>query len=773
MLLGAARVSESVRNDDHARSPWHAGGCLCWIGAAGIVAIAVMRCVVAFLPQTIFDVDPAGERTVVIASLGMGGSLLLDALLIVACLVALLGEWRGGRGLDPLLLTLALAPLPMVWWHGFTNAGDLWRGSTWAAAALACVTVAHLARQRNMRIALTASLLAVVVPMLARGVTQVTYEHDDMLADYRANRAVYLQQRGWEEDSPATRIFERRLEHREPTGWFTSTNLFGSIAGCAAIMFIGLAIVAMRSRMQSGWWFLMLMVAAACAAGLWITSSMGAMLATIAGGLVLAVIAFACRASGHRHAGGYVTGLLVAMIFGATLGVIARGALLPEGFFGEKSLLFRWHYLQAASEIVNAHTLTGVGPDGFQQAYTLHRPVRNPEEVQSAHAMFTDWLSTLGVLGGAWVALIVVMAARAGQSLMTPANPDPDATAALRPAVRFGSCVAALALAPAMLIEWQALIPIDVFVRGLTLAAYIAAAAMIAAVLVRCDDRWLRGVSIAGATVLLVHGQIEMTFFQNGSVVWCMAMVGMNAGRRQARSRGFNYAVGAIAMLAIVGWLGWLSWAGVLPALRQERLMLGAARLLDQVRNDPQNHEVILTQRPQAAKKLVEAYEAWPINVRPLNAAADQLFIAAAPPPPATTTAPTSARPADRSAGVALGLMADAADLVDRAVIEHNDPSSLALARTIHTTLAMLTDDTEQWAAALSVSRRLADGDPHGVQPWVRLGDVLWQAGERNEAKKAYQRALRNSDNFDLDALKQLSPRIREILERRIDEVGE
>jgi tetratricopeptide (TPR) repeat protein len=462
------------------------------------------------------------------------------------------------------------------------------------------------------------------------------------------------------------------------------------------------------------------------------------------------------------------------MILGATLGVVVRGVLLPEGFVGEKSLLFRWHYLQAASEIVNMYALTGVGPDGFQQAYTLHRPLRNPEEVQSAHAMFTDWLATLGMLGGAWVALIILMAARAGQSLMTPISPDADRASAMRMAVRFALCVAALALAPATFIEWQAMIPIDIFVRGLALGGYIAAAAMIAAVLARGDDRWLRGVSIAGATVLLVHGQIEMTFFQNGSVVWCMAMVGMNAGARPTRSRGFNNAVGAIAMLAIVGWLGWLTWTGTLPALRQERLMLDAARLLDQVRNDPQNHEVILTQRPRAAKKLVEAYEAWPINVRPLNAAADQLFIAAAPPPPpASTTAPTIARPADRSAGVALGLMADAADLVDRAVIEHNDPSSLALARTIHTTLAMLTDDTEHWAAALSVSRRLADGDPHGVQAWLRLGDVLWQAGEPKEAKKAYQRALRNSDNFDLDELKQLSSRVREILKRRVDEAGE
>ena len=60
--------------------------------------------------------------------------------------------------------------------------------------------------------------------------------------------------------------------------------------------------------------------------------------------------------------------------------------------------------------------------------------------------------------------------------------------------------------------------------------------------------------------------------------------------------------------------------------------------------------------------------------------------------------------------------------------------------------------------------------DPHGVGSWRRLGDVLWLAGARTEAADAYGQALANSDNFDLDPLKQLSEARRRELHSRIEQ---
>ena len=54
------------------------------------------------------------------------------------------------------------------------------------------------------------------------------------------------------------------------------------------------------------------------------------------------------------------------------------------------------------------HALTGVGPDGFQQAYLFAKNPLSPEEVSSPHSILFDWLSTLGVAGLAWGALLVL-----------------------------------------------------------------------------------------------------------------------------------------------------------------------------------------------------------------------------------------------------------------------------------------------------------------------------------------------------------------------------
>src|SRR5262245_20501581 len=97
--------------------------------------IAVLRGVVAFAPRVVFDVDPTIDPAP-FAGLGPAGSLWLDVLLLAACSFALLGEALSGRDLDWKLLVLALIPAPIVLWHGWNDAGDAWRGTTWLAAML-------------------------------------------------------------------------------------------------------------------------------------------------------------------------------------------------------------------------------------------------------------------------------------------------------------------------------------------------------------------------------------------------------------------------------------------------------------------------------------------------------------------------------------------------------------------------------------------------------------------------------------------------------------
>ena len=49
-----------------------------WTGALGIAAVAIVRCVIVFAPQLVFDVDPVIDPTP-LPGLGPAGSLFLDA----------------------------------------------------------------------------------------------------------------------------------------------------------------------------------------------------------------------------------------------------------------------------------------------------------------------------------------------------------------------------------------------------------------------------------------------------------------------------------------------------------------------------------------------------------------------------------------------------------------------------------------------------------------------------------------------------------------------
>ena len=127
---------------------------------AGIAAIALMRCIIAFVPDVYFDFDPAVDPAP-LAGMGKGGSLFLDALLLVFCAlgfieIALRGQLQGR------LVLLAFLPLPVIMYHGWDDAGDIWRGTSWFASAVAAVVVAHLARDRALLTLMTALLLAVI-----------------------------------------------------------------------------------------------------------------------------------------------------------------------------------------------------------------------------------------------------------------------------------------------------------------------------------------------------------------------------------------------------------------------------------------------------------------------------------------------------------------------------------------------------------------------------------------------------------------------------------
>ena len=98
-----------------------------------------------------------------------------------------------------------------------------------------------------------------------------------------------------------------------------------------------------------------------------------------------------------------------------------------------------------------------------------------------------------------------------------------------------------------------------------------------------------------------------------------------------------------------------------------------------------------------------------------------------------------------------------AVELAGEAVEIHGGPSSVATLAETTWVLALISGDETHKQAAITAATALTDLDPHGIGPWRRLGNLLFELGLRDEAALAYERALENNANFELDPMRQLS----------------
>lgn len=730
------------------------GTVLRWIAAVGIASIAVARCAIVFAPGIVFESDPA-----LLAGLGPSGSLVLDCLLLAAAGMGLLGEAIDRRPIDGTLIMLALLPAGAIVWHGAGDFGDLWRGSTWLAAAAAAATVAHLARDPALRTLLAALLLAVVVPLGVRGAAQVGFrvpgfpyigsEHTATVREFDSDPRQHLRDQGLEPGSAGAAAFEERLRQGDPRGWFPTANLFATVMASGLIITAGLAWWSWRRHLGRRW-----VVAGAagelfCALLLLASRSKGGLMAAAAGLALLAAGAWPRTSELLRKRGGAVA---LALVAAALLGVAVRGALLPEGFLSDRSLLYRWQYLVGAVRVMAQHPFGGVGPDGFQTAYTAVRLDRSPEEVTSAHSVFADSLAMLGLSGAAWMAMALLLLWRAGGRLAAPVrggNDLPVAIPSRAPLIAAGA-VAALGLLPAVAVEAAALGGFwGEVARIAGVLGYVLAAAIGGVWLRQAGAGALDTALAAAATSLLVHAQIEMTYFDPSACTWAWCALAL-AGRAAAAGKPRRIA-GSSAGAALLASAIFLSIWRAAPAARAQALVIEAARALDPPA--PERSEQA-AQRERAASLLRRAHEELlPSDPWLLEEAARQRLMAAG-----------FAIGAERATWLDAGTA-----LAERAVRSSGRPEAISIAAEAWQIKAMVSGDAADWDRAIGYARRLTEIDPHGIAPWVRLGDLLWAAARHGEAAEAYERALESDRNRELAPLAQLPPRERERIQDRIE----
>ncbi len=737
-------------------------------GVAGLLAAAVARSVTSLAAWRWFDVDPLLQPGA-FEGLGPAASMALDAMLLASAALVLVAAWCRARRLDVVSLLLILAPVPVLIWHGADDLEQAWRGSSLAAGWLALVAAAHLREFPRHRVVLAAGLLAAAAPWVARGAEQWFIDHPATVAHFQQHRGEVLASLGFPEDSVAARGFERRLMRRAATGWFGMANVWSALLAAAAVAWSGILIATRTRAIAGGTRLLAAAAAVAAIVGVIANGSKGAIVALLAGGVFVVVGLRSRRSEGGGNAEAAASRvsswmvapsrLALAAIPLGILAIVARG-LLPEGLLGEISLLFRWHYLEAAVATLSNHPL-GVGPAGFQDAFVQLKSVRNPEEVQSAHGLFADAAIAVGWLAVPWmVALVRLLWRRESDEVPGELDRPRDfaiVVAATAVAVVTMAAGAPMALGVEEMPRW-----IAVFV---SVPLAIAGISMLRAVSTSVLD-W---VLAAAAFTLLLQGQIEMTFFNQGSIAWAMLLLGLagSAGVRPAitgsggvagpRCRG-GWVLAlvpmalAAAVLAVPTRAAWRNELGLAEAAAP---LESLARLAASDPTTPPTRDAVLAARRLTADRL----EALMATGGPAAARVGEMAFEAR-----LNQAVGESDPAAMGATFAAALARAEANLEDFG----DSPRRLAdrvralrAWRKAQQTAVGATKFAEAIRAALVAQ-------PYAVSLWIDLGDACAEAGDADAARAAWRRGLELDAELALDPLAQLPEPERRAIEAKV-----
>ncbi|MEM1166723.1 MAG: hypothetical protein AAGI30_10595 [Planctomycetota bacterium] len=792
------------------------GRWLRWAGLALVVVPALVRTLMNEPRLPYWDLSPFEvdlPETTLLPSMAFA----LDALALVgvALIVTTAPRIRWATGV--LLLAGGVAILV----HGLVfrpfgaaadiagSLGNMRVGSAWLAALASAWALTHLdPRQPSPRAlwtAAVASVLAIATVHVARGVHDYTVQHDSTVAEYRKDREQSLRAQGLELGSSQALAFERRLMQREAVGWFGLSNVYASVVGACAVGFGVLAVLARRGPPKPR--VILGVAGAACALALWMTHSKGGTAMTLFGGGLAMLIAWLAGSTLDKAAGGTLFDRLRSRAHWLALAAIALPlvAVVARGLIGERltelSLLFRWHYLVASSRIMAEYPLLGVGPDGFQKAYVVHKVPINPEDVASPHSVLFDWIATLGVGGVALAVMLAVWAVWVGRSAgsrprlvghederagttggpdtsrgRTPADRHVDDS--LDPATprRFALLALLAACGMAILRQSPTSSPDLLVFVALGLIAALAVAWAIAE-LARTHLGVVQLALAAAALVLIAHAQIEMTPVRAQSSSWVLAVIGLAAApslpRASVRRVPQGVAGAVVALCAVVSAVAAtraLTWEHHLARAATMARVFGVMRTIEASGGVDRSVITEFLSRPRVVGVLEEIGSPLELYVEPSMHRARALFIETE---------------LDRAARVMPGT-----DLARRRLIElysffphlHGEQTAeraVAAAERAASTSGAST----AWLRAAEVFARsgLSGSDdaaeamyqeaiaraPYAVRPPATLARFLaTHPGRADDAAEAARQALRNNDLLRLDPLVQLDDRTRRRLER-------
>lgn len=654
---------------------------------------------------------------------GAAGSIGLDLLCCVPALIVL-GR-RLGKGATPStprsfipLALLSVWMLASTIWASDKFAALIY-GCNWAAAVVLTWAASQLVRDWvsfRFVVVIILSLLPVYVITALQGKAQVKDDWDY----YVAHRDEVLKSNGLEAGSFGAEQFERKLKLGESFGFFTSPNTFGGASSLLLVVAMGLFIQTSTDFRQRPWTAvtLVVLVLGGCLL-LVLTRSRGAAATFGFSVLVFAVLA-RYRASLARHA-------KHALVVGIAIVVVAIAAVVGHGLYHGKlptsTLTFRWKYWVGSAPIVKEHPILGVGWGNFGLYYLAHRLPSAPEEIKDPHDVLVRFTTELGIVG---VILLVVWLIWLWRDLTLQRQIEEKPKTAPR-CINFIAAVTCGAFVIYLLFgaDWL----YDVFEsfllnRLLFLGVMLLCASLIALRSLQsqaADDRpapWaLYGVLLAVGG-MLIHNLIDFSLFETGPMFLFFLLTGSAMGLRAGSDSPVSRYPGMKFSLALMVWIG-VAGALWIPL----GLAAGSANAADDAARNGRFE--------QASKLYLDANrQAWRLN-------------------------PQYALRAARTTPLPMSL-----DDV-RLAIDENPHDSQNYALLAGGAMAMKPPEAATAKMAFEKTLQL---DPNNVEVRLNYADALALFGERAEAKRQYELALRYNDLLDLAEKKRLSSdRLKEV----------
>lgn len=797
---------------------WFVPRCIAWGAWAVLMLNALARVVVALDPFPYFEMDPTAVYSPATA-LGPTATIALDLAAIGAAGLALMAEALAGRRVSMTLIALLAIGAVPVFVHAFAGGrvslDDARIGLSWFAAFSTGLAMLHLCRDDSVKRLTLAVAIGVVGALAAKGLVQVFVEHPRTVRNFEENRATILAARGWSEDSPMARGFDRRLHQAEATGWFGLANVYASFAAGAAVALLGMAVLAWRSARSArqdvpdGIAAIVTLGLLAALGAVALAGAKAGYAVTALGAVLLAIpwLSSAGRAgSWLRVRGPILGGPLALAVIAAVLGaVIVRGAIGEA--ISEPSILFRWFYMQGATSVFLDRWLWGTGPDHFMDAYMIAKTPIAPESVESPHSLVFDLAARIGVMGLAWALLFFVLVWRCGVGLMRSgsalASADDPASSRLAPTRPELWTVGGLCSLPTVLSAWveaSMTTPDAALTRALGLAAWVGIALALLWIM-RATRVWPWAFAATGI-VLGAHAQIEMTPVQPASAALFMLVLGAAAARSDQRDEGPSRThrsrrawPGLLAGAGLVGASGVFGWSALRPIAAWERELADAATLLRPLAEFrgrlgalPQTGPLGADSIERIAEDLGRALSRPPPeNAAELNGAmarlaADRIDDAAAllasagarvrhEPTIAAlsrlhlTRASVSAQSGDldgarRHADAAERVAGEAAQVfLDRA-------STFGWLGTVRAARATMERDPVHLDRAADAWARASELDPHGLSFPHQVFNALVSLGRLDEARVWGERVLAADERLRLDPLLRLTDHQRAAVER-------